>query len=57
MWLRVQITRNNPVPVKGAVDAGRADGSAAAIAAWTAACLPASRLAGSAEVVVGVVAV
>ena len=48
---------NNPLPGTGAVDAERAGGSAAAIAALTAACIPASRLAGSADVVVGVVVV
>ena len=54
MWLRVRLTtRHNPLPDKGAADARRADGNAAAIAA----CIPASRVAGSAEVVVDVVAV
>ena len=58
MWLRVQITtRNNPLPGKGALEAGRTDERTAAIAAWTAACIPASKVADSAEVVVDVVMV
>ena len=56
MWHRVQLLHeihNLLYLVRGAVDAERAGGSTAAIAA----CIPASRLAGSVEDVVGVVVV